>query len=243
MKHNRQKQKAAGQVAWQIFEELTRLIQPGTNLLEIEELIRNRIVEAGMKAAFLGYKGYPAASCLSVDSAVVHGIPYDYKLRAGEVIAVDIGIDNGGYLVDTARTYPVGTVSDRTQQLLVTTRQALENAIKLCRAGTRIGEIGAAIEQTVRASGFAVIPELTGHGVGETLQEEPSIPNHGPAQRGTTLEPGMVIALEPITALKPVRVVVLSDGWTIMADPDVPTAHFEHTILITEDDPIVLTAP
>jgi methionyl aminopeptidase len=241
MHHNKELQQAAGQVAWNIFEELKGLIKPGLNLLKIESIISERIKEAGMKPAFLGYKGYPAASCLSVNSEIVHGIPRDYELQEGDIIAVDLGVNNGGYLIDTARTYPVGTVRPEHLKLISVTADSLEAAIPLCRAGTKTGQIGQAIQSIVEDSGFAIVRELTGHGVGKTLQEEPSVPNHGPVSRGQVLEPGMVIAVEPITALKPVRAVVLADGWTIDADPSVVTAHFEHTILITDNDPIVLT--
>lgn len=243
MQHNIERQTAAGQVAWKFFEELNSIIAPGCNLLTIEELARKRIAEAGMKAAFLGFKGYPAVTCISVNSAIVHGIPYDYELQEGDIVAVDIGINNGGFLVDTARTYGVGTISEPSARLLKATSEALDAVIPLCVAGTPVGDLGAVIQEIVEGAGFAIVEELTGHGVGATLQEEPSIPNHGPAHRGRKLEAGMVIAIEPITALKPVRVGVLSDGWTIVANPDVSTAHFEHTILVTEAQPLVFTRP
>ncbi len=243
MKHNRELQHAAGLVAWNLFEELEQLIKPGLNLLTIEELARKRIESNKMKPAFLGYKGYPAVTCLSVNSAVVHGIPYDYALKSGDVVAVDIGINNNGYLVDTARTYGVGEISSENQKLLTTTSAALEAAIPLCRAGTSVGVVGQSIQETVEAAGFSIIDELAGHGVGETLQEEPSVPNHGPADRGAKLTVGTVIAIEPITAVKPVTIAILEDGWTIIAQPDVVTAHFEHTVLITDNGPVVLTRP
>ncbi len=241
MKHNAKLQLAAGQVAWSYFEELTSFLKPGTNLLEIEQLAQKRITEAGMKPAFLGYKGYPATTCLSVNSAIVHGIPYDYQLEDGDVIAVDIGINNQGYLIDTARTYEVGKTKDSHRQLLKVTAEALDASIPLCRAGTPIGDIGATIQEYVENAGFAIVKELTGHGVGSTLQEEPSVPNFGKRGRGPRLEEGMVIAIEPITSLQPVRAVILADGWTIAADKNVVSAHFEHTILITDEAPIVLS--
>lgn len=235
------KQKAAGRVAWDFFESLEHKIKPGLNLLEIEQFARDLIASSAMKPAFLGYKGYPAVTCLSVNSAIVHGIPYDYALKDGDVVAVDIGVSNDGYLVDTARTYTVGNVSKQVQDLLDVTKQALDDAIDVCKIGTRVGDIGAVVEKRVTAAGFTVIEELTGHGVGKTLQEEPSIPNHGNAGTGPILKEGMVVAIEPITALKPVKVVILADGWTIAAREDVVSAHFEHTIALTADGPIVLT--
>jgi methionyl aminopeptidase len=243
MTHNIELQQAAGLVAWNFFEELNQLIKPGLNLLKIEELARKRISEAGMKGAFLGFKGYPAVTCLSVNSAIVHGIPYDYELQDGDVVAVDIGINNKGYLVDTARTYGVGSLSATNQKLLQVTSQALDAVIPLCTVGTAIGDIGAHIQEVVEDAGFAIVEELTGHGVGKTLQEEPSIPNYGKRGRGRKLEENMVIAIEPITAIKPVRAAVLADGWTIVAEPDVATAHFEHTLLVTAKEPVVFTRP
>jgi methionyl aminopeptidase len=241
--YNLEKQRLAGAVAAKFFDELRKVIKPGVNLLEIEKLARQRISEQGMSAAFLGYKGYPAATCLSVNSAIVHGIPQDYKLRSGDVLSVDVGINNGGYLVDTAYTYGVGQVSAENRRLIETTRHALEIAIELCRPGNTTGDIGHAIQTTVENAGFSIVRELTGHGVGHTLQEEPTVPNYGRSGEGKRLEEGTVIAVEPITALKRVRVAVLADGWTIMADDDTPTAHFEHTVLITNSAPEVLTKP
>jgi methionyl aminopeptidase len=235
------KQRAAGRVAWNFFEDLKKMMKPGLNLLEIEAFARESISQSGMKPAFLGYKGYPAVTCLSVNSAIVHGIPYDYALQDGDVVAVDIGVSNDGYLVDTARTYGVGTIGKEARQLLEVTSHALDQAIEVCRASARVGDIGAVVEKCVKDAGFAIIEELTGHGVGKTLQEEPSIPNHGRPGTGATLKEGMVVAIEPITALKPVRVVILGDGWTIAAREDVLSAHFEHTIALTAEGPVVLT--
>lgn len=243
MKHNVTLQQAAGKVAWDFFEELQNLIRPGVNVLEIEAVAKKRIEDAHMTPAFLGYKGYPAVTCISINSAIVHGIPRDEILQEGDVVAVDIGINNQGYLIDTARTYGVGKISPDRQKLLDTTARALEGVIPLCRAGVTTGDIGAAIQAIVEPAGLSIVKELTGHGVGETLQEEPSVPNYGKKGRGMRLNAGTVIAIEPITALKPVRVVVLADGWTIAASNDVPSAHFEHTLLITDGSPVVFTKP
>jgi len=236
-----QKQQTAGQVAHDFFEELNGFIKPGVNLLDIEALAAKRIAGAGLKPAFLGYKGYPAVTCISVNSAIVHGIPYSHQLEEGDVVAVDIGINNDGWLVDTARTYGVGRITDQHQKLLDTTKLALEQAIEVCCEGNTVGDIGATVAACVKAAGFAVVKELSGHGVGKTLQEAPSIPNYGKPGTGPKLTSGMVIAVEPIIAVKPVEVVILQDGWTIAAREEVVSAHFEHTIAITESDPIILT--
>lgn len=242
MHRNIDYQQAAGQVATDFFDELATFIKPGVNLLEIEKLARQRIEQAGMKPAFLGYNGYPAVTCLSVNSAVVHGLPHDYRLENGDVITVDIGINNAGYLVDTARTYGVGKISPPSQRLIEVTQRALNEALILCSVGQTSGDIGHRIEHIVTKAGFSIIKELTGHGVGKTLQEPPSMPNFGRPGSGQRLKAGMVVAIEPITALRPVRVAILDDGWTIIADPDVVTAHFEHTVAITDGMPIVLTS-
>lgn len=237
------KQQQAGAVAYAFFEELERLIKPGLNLLEIEQLANKRINEAGYKPAFLGYKGYPATTCLSVNSAIVHGIPYDYLLDEGDVVSVDIGINNDGMLIDTARTYGVGKINSTNQRLIDITKTALDEAIKVCRQGQTTGDIGCCIQEIVEGADFAVIKELTGHGVGTTLQEAPTVPNYGRKGQGVVLQEGMVIAVEPITAVRPVKVVVLADGWTVAAKEDVVSAHFEHTVLITDGAPLVLSGP
>lgn len=243
MKHNVTLQRAAGRVAWDFFEELNATIRPGVNILEIEQLAQKRIEKAKMKPAFLGYRSYPAATCISVNSAIVHGIPTDELLQEGDVVAVDIGINNQGYLVDTARTYGVGQISSQDTNLIEVTALALENVIPLCRNGVMTGDIGSFIQNQVKEAGFSVVKELTGHGVGETLQEEPSVPNYGKAGQGKRLSAGTVIAIEPITTIRPVKVVVMADGWTIAATDDTTSAHFEHTLLITDGDPIVFTKP
>lgn len=232
---------AAGKVAGALHTEIGALIRPGLNLLEIEELAEKRIKEAGMKPAFLGYHDYPAVTCLSVNDEIVHGLPRDYILEEGDVLKVDLGVSTDGWLVDTARTHGVGKITPQAQNLLDVTRQALEEAIKLCRVGQTTGDIGAVIEKTVKSAGCAVVPDLAGHGVGRTLQEEPSIMNYGKPGGGVALKEGMVLAIEPITSTKPTKIAILSDDWTIIAENGALTAQFEHTIIITDNEPIVLT--
>lgn len=231
---------AAGQVAAKLHQEIAALIKPGLNLLEIEKLANLRIKEAGMKPAF-PTNDFPATCCLSVNDEIVHGLPHDFELSEGDVLKVDLGVLHDGWMVDTARTHGVGQISADAQRLLTVTEAALAAAIKVCQAGNRVGDIGAIVEQTVKAGGCAVIHDLSGHGVGRTLQEEPTIPNFGRPGTGPVLEEGMVLAIEPITCLKPTKIGVLEDGWTIIAENGLPTAQFEHTILITSGDPLVLT--
>ena len=231
----------AGSVAARLHTEIGRMIKPGVNLLEIEELAVNRIKEAGMKPAFQGYKGYRYATCLSVNEEIVHGLPHDYTLETGDIISVDLGVKKDGMMVDTARTHAVGKISHTLSNLLAVTQTALHEALPLCRAGNTTGDIGAIIEKTVKEGSCAVIPELTGHGVGKTLQEPPSIPNHGRPGTGTTLKEGMVLAIEPITCLEKTDIAILADGWTIIARNGLPCAHFEDTVVITDGTPLVLT--
>jgi methionyl aminopeptidase len=235
------KQKFAGQIAAQFFAQLETFIKPGVNLLEIEEKARKIVEQNDLLPAFLGYKGYPAVTCISVNSAIVHGIPHDSVLKDGDIVSVDIGLSNDGFLVDTAYTYGVGQISTVNERLLAATKAALDAAMKQCRVGKRVGDIGAAVQQTVEAAGFAIIPELTGHGVGKTLQEPPTIPNYGTPGKGEVLKAGMVLAVEPITAAKKVKIGVQDDGWTIVASEEVATAHFEHTVLIDDAGPVILT--
>lgn len=216
-------------------------IKPGVNILEIEQVIKETIVGAGMKPAFTGYKGYPAASCISINDEIVHGIPNDRILEEGDIVAVDLGVENDGFIVDTARTHPVGQVSGELNRLLSVTNNALSAGIKQAKPGHKTGDIGAAIEKVVKAGGFAVIRDLTGHGVGKTLQEPPSIPNFGQPGKGDAIKEGMVLAIEPITSINQTAIAILDDGWTIIALNHQPTAHFEDTVFITKDGPIVLT--
>lgn len=235
--------KSAGQVAGNIHAAIKKMIKPGLNLLEIEKYTKTAIAKAKMTPAFLGYNDYPAVTCISVNSEIVHGIPSDYKLKNGDIVAVDLGVNCNGWLVDTAWTHPVGDIEPKYQQLLTVTQTALERAIGVVKPGATVGDIGYTIETTVKNGGFSIVRELTGHGVGRKLQEPPSIPNYGQKGRGSVLKEGQVIAIEPITTLEPTDIQLLADGWTIIAAKDVVSAHFEHTIMVTATGAIVLTKP
>lgn len=232
---------AAGRVAALIHQAAQRLAVPGVNLISIEEEISQMIRSNGMKAAFLGYKNYPAASCLSVNSAVVHAVPKSYILKSGDVLSVDLGVENNGWIVDTAWSHAIGKLTPKVSRLLSVTKKALDEGIKVAQVGNHIGDIGSVIQNTVESAGFYVIKELTGHGVGRQLQIPPTIPNYGRAGSGIELKEGMILAIEPITALQRVKIVVEKDNWTIRAQPNVVCAHFEHTIVVTKTNPIVLT--
>ena len=231
----------AGRLASQIHKEIAEFVAPGVNLLSIEERIAKRIAGAGMKPAFKGYKNYPSVSCLSVNSAVVHAIPYDYALKSGDVLSVDLGVEKNGWIVDTAHTHAVGQVAPRVAELLEVTKFALAEGIKVAKAGNHTGDIGQIVQKIVESAGFYIIRDLTGHGVGKKLQMPPSIPNFGRAGTGALIKEGMILAIEPITALQKVSLTIERDQWTIRAHPDVVSAHFEHTIVVTKNDPVVLT--
>lgn len=232
----------AGKVAGQIHQAITEMIGVGVNVLDIEQLAATIIKEAGLTPAFQGYKGYPAVTCISVNEEIVHGLPRHYLLESGDVVKVDLGVNCDGWLVDTARTHLIGEADDTSKKLLEASEEALVASIELCRDGTHVGSIGATVERIVKNAGFAVVRDLTGHGIGRTLQEAPSIPNFGHVGRGPVLHAGQAIAIEPITSVIPTDIALLKDGWTIIATEPTISVHVEHTILITDGDPIVLTA-
>lgn len=232
----------AGKLAGQIHQAITDTIDVGVNVQDIERLAARMIAEAGLKPAFKGYKGYPAVTCISINEEIVHGLPRRYLLESGDVVKVDLGVDCDGWLVDTARTHLIGEVDNTSKRLLAASEAALVAAIDLCRDGAHVGSIGATVEKIVTDAGFAVVRDLTGHGIGRTLQESPSIPNFGQMGRGPILHSGQAIAIEPITSVIPTDIALLKDGWTIIATEPTISVHVEHTILITDGDPIILTA-
>ncbi|OGD61087.1 type I methionyl aminopeptidase [Candidatus Berkelbacteria bacterium RIFCSPLOWO2_01_FULL_50_28] len=231
----------AGKIAARIHLDVARSLRPGLNLLEIENQIAAAITTSGGESAFKGYKGYPATSCLSVNSTVVHGIPFDYALRNGDVLSVDLGVKVDGWIVDCARSYEIGRATTSSQQLIKTTKRALDKAISLCRPGTRTGDLGNAIQKIVEDANFSVVRELTGHGVGKTLQEAPNVPNFGKRDTGAVLTEGMTLAIEPIVAASPVKLSIADDDWSIVASPKVMAAHWEDSVYISASGPIVLT--
>ncbi|HUD20461.1 MAG TPA: type I methionyl aminopeptidase [Candidatus Saccharimonadales bacterium] len=233
--------RAAGKVAAQIHRLIGERAVIGANLLNLEQLAADIIAENQMTAPFKGFNGYPNVTCLSVNSEIVHGIPKDYELKNGDILSVDLGVACDDWIVDTARTHIVGTADEKARNLVETTRQALAEALKIATVGHTIGDIGATVQEIVENAGFAVVRELHGHGVGRTLQEPPSIPNYGQFGRGLPLKEGMVLAIEPITTLKPSTIAVEDDGWTIIAVKDVPAAHFEDTIIVGQNKCEILT--
>ena len=195
------------------------------------------------KSPFLGYKGYPGNICVSVNEEVVHGIPGKRRVQYGDIVSLDVGIILDGYVGDNATTVAVGVVQPRTQELLQVTEKALFAGIAKARAGNRVGEISFAVQSVVEAHGFSVVREFVGHGVGRKMHEDPQIPNYGRANDGPKLKPGMTLAIEPMINAGTLEVEMLSDGWTVVTADGAPSAHFEHTVLVTDGEPEILTWP
>lgn len=236
-----ERMRAACVAAAQILDRVAQAVQPGRTTAELNELAASLIKEHGGKSPFLGYKGYPGHICVSVNEEVVHGIPSSRRVQYGDIVSLDVGVILNGYVGDNATTVPVGVVERRTQELLQATERALYAAIAVARAGNRVGDISHAVQSTVEARGFSVVREFVGHGVGRKMHEEPQIPNYGTAGDGPKLKPGMTLAIEPMINAGRSEVMMLSDGWTVVTADSAPSAHFEHTVLITEGDAEILT--
>ncbi len=217
-------------------------IEPGISTLELDKIAENFIRSQGATPNFKGYSGYPATACISINNEVIHGIPSKKRiLKAGDIVSVDLGAAFEGYNGDNAATFAVGDISDEAKRLIDATRESLYEGIKAARAGGRIGDIGAAIQQYVEARGFSVVREFVGHGIGTKLHEAPEVPNYGTSGKGIRLMPGMTIAIEPMINMGLPGVKTLSDGWTVETKDGSLSAHFEHTVAITTDGPQILT--
>ena len=224
-----------------ILERLTALVEPGITTGELDAAAAKMIREAGGKSPFYGYRGFPGHICISVNDEVVHGIGGNRKLVYGDIVKLDVGILLDGWVGDTAVTVPVGAVAPEVEALLVRTEQALHEGIRRAKAGGRLGDVSAAIQQHVEDAGYTVVREFVGHGVGRTLHEEPQIPNYGRPGSGPLLKAGMTLAIEPMVNLGSEKVRILRDGWTVVTVDGKVSSHFEHTVLVTEGEPEVLT--
>jgi len=231
----------AGRLLAEVMAEVAAAVAPGVTTAALDRLAREAILARGAKPAFLGYQGYPATICASVNEVVVHGIPSERPLRPGDLLSVDLGLFYRGYAADMARTFPVGEVSEEARRLLKVTEEAFWEGLKEARPGRRVGDVAAAIQRRVEDAGFWVVREFVGHGIGREFHEEPQVPNFGRPGTGPKLRPGMVLAIEPMVTLFPANVVVLQDGWTASAGKGNLAAHYEHTVAITEEGPRVLT--
>jgi len=217
-------------------------VKPGISTFEIDTIVRSYIEKQGATPSFLGYGGFPASACISVNNVVIHGIPSkDTILRDGDIVSVDVGAYYKGYHGDNAYTYPCGSVSENAQRLLDATRESLYEGIKQAQVLNRIGDIGSAVQEYVEARSYSVVRNYVGHGVGTKLHEDPSVPNYGTRGRGVKLLPGMTIAIEPMINEGTHYTRVLGDKWTVVTADGKLSAHFEHTIAITPDGPRILT--
>ena len=232
----------AGAIVAKLLAYLTRRLAPGITTKELDEAAVGFIRSEGAEPAFLGYRGFPATICVSVNEEVVHGIPGDRVVGAGDVVSLDVGVKVDGYYADAAMTVAVGQVPRAVQQLIEVTNMALEKAIEMARPSHRLSDISHTIQQIVERAGLAVVRDFVGHGIGRALHEDPPIPNYGPPDRGPRLKSGMVLAIEPMVTMGTWEVEVLSDGWTAVTKDRSLAAHFEHTVAITEQGPEVLTA-
>lgn len=238
------KMRKAGLITGGALVAAQKAIHPGMSTLELDKVIKNYIISHGAKPSFLGYNGFPASACISVNDTVIHGIPTSgEKLKDGDIVSVDVGAYIDGYHGDSAKTFAVGEISQEAKALMASTEESLYVAINMAKPGVRIGDISAAIQEYNEKRGFSVVREFVGHGVGANLHEDPEVPNFGRAGHGPRLMPGMVIAIEPMINAGRPHVKILNDGWTVKTSDKSLSAHFEHTIAITSSGAIILTQP
>lgn len=233
--------RAAGQTAAAILQEVAAFITPGKTTKQIDQFAGDLMKLRGVRSAFLGYRGFPAYTCISLNEEVVHGIGNERIIQPGDIVSLDVGIVQAGWIGDNALTVAVGDIAEETKRLLAATEQSLYEAIANARAGMRLADLCGAVEEYVKPRGFSVVREFVGHGVGRDLHEEPQVPNYRPQGKTPILEPGMTLAIEPMVNAGVPHVKILADGWTVITEDRKPSAHFEHTVLITDGEPEILT--
>lgn len=231
----------AGVLVAKLLALLAARVKPGIKTKALDEMALDFIRSAGATPAFLGYRGFPASICVSMNEEVVHGIPGQRLIREGDVVSIDAGVVLEGYCADAALTVAVGDIPKAAQRLIDVTRRALEQAIATTTPAHRLSDISHAVQELVEREGFSVVRDFVGHGIGRAMHEDPPIPNYGPPNRGPRLKPGMVLAIEPMVTMGSWEVHVLSDGWTAVTNDRSLAAHFEHTVAITEQGPDILT--
>ena len=237
------KMRDAGRISCLALRAGGEAVTPGVTTAEIDRVMHDVIVRAGAKPSFLGYNGFPATACISVNDEVIHGIPGSRKIQNGDIVSIDVGAIYEGFQGDNAATFAAGTIDDEARRLLDTTRASLAEGINAAVAGARIGDIGYAVQRYVEARGYSVVRQYVGHGIGEEMHEEPDVPNYGHRGHGVRLIPGMVIAIEPMVNEGSYQVKTISNGWTVVTTDGKLSAHFENTVAITTDGPVILTAP
>jgi len=237
-----EKIRRAGRIVAEVLRDLRQMAQPGVPTRELDRYAEAKIRARGGIPTFKGYRGFPASICTSINEEVVHGIPSDRKLQAGDIVGIDCGVTLDGYVADAAITVPVGEISEELQRLLRVTEEALYRAIEQARVGNRLYDISYAVQSYAEAHGYSVVRDFCGHGVGRQMHEDPQVPNFGTPGRGLRLRAGLVLAIEPMLNMGTHEVEIAEDGWTVRTVDRKPSAHFEHTIAITERGPVILTA-
>jgi methionyl aminopeptidase len=233
----------ASQVVAEVLSQLQPLVRPGVSTAELDKFAEKRVRELGAVPAFLGYRGYPATLCVSINEEIVHGIPSPKRfVKAGDIVSLDMGAVANGFYGDAALTVAAGEISPEARRLMDVTRESLGRALSAVKAGARLGDVSHAVQKYAEENGMSVVREFTGHGIGRRLHEEPSIPNFGRPGSGPVLKAGMTLAIEPMLCLGKADVVVKNDGWTAVSADGSLAAHFEHTVAVTEDGCEILTA-
>ncbi len=225
----------AGRILRDTLNMLKEHVKVGVTTKELDKLAHDYIISRGAKPSFLGYGGFPGSICASVNEQVVHGIPSNRKLVSGDIIGIDCGVIYKGWQSDAARTFAVGEISEKHKKLIEVTEQSFFEAMKVIREGARLGDIGAAVQNLAESNGFSVVRDLVGHGIGKDMHEDPQVPNYGKAGKGLRLKRNMTLAIEPMINEGTYEVSALDDGWTVVTDDDGYSAHYENTVLITED--------
>lgn len=233
--------KKAGHLNYLTHEEIKKYLKPGITTKKIDQIAHDFIIKNGGIPSCLGFEGFPASICISINDEVVHGIPKNRKIKDGDIVSIDFTVRLNGYESDAARTYIIGSVSKEVENLVEDTKKALMEGIKKVKPGARIGDISNAIETYAHNHGLSVVEELVGHGIGTKMHEEPDIPNFGSPNTGIILKEGMVLAIEPMLNLGKKEVCMLDDNWTIVTEDESPSAHFEHTVAVTDDGYKILT--
>ena len=236
-----EKMRIACQTASAVLDRITTVVRPGITTREVDQAAADFMAQEGCRSAFLGYKSFPGHICISLNEEVVHGIGGPRRVQYGDIVKIDCGVIKDGWVGDTATTIAVGVIDPKIQRLLQVTEETLDLAITYAQSGRRLGDLCAAIEDEIVAHGFSVVREFVGHGVGRKLHEEPQVPNYGRPGTGPKLKPGMTLAIEPMVNMGGSAVRVLEDDWTVVTKDGKPSAHFEHTVLVTKAEPAILT--
>ena len=229
------------QIVADTLEMISDLVVPGVLISDLDKMAENFIISSGARPAFKGYMGFPSTLCISIEDAVVHGIPHDIELEEGQIVGIDCGAELNGYYGDHAKTFAVGNISAEKKKLMTITKESLNKGIEMAVPGNCVGDTGHAVQTHAESNGYSVVRELVGHGIGQNLHEEPQVPNYGQPNEGYKLHAGMCIAIEPMINLGKKEVYTSEDGWTILTVDGKASAHFEHTIAILEDGPKILS--